>query len=98
MPVISELLQGTRSTREETIVLQRFVEPVPAPRRVAATPDEWTATGRLVAKMLRAGHDPSELARRSFYLDVHLAQICRARGITLMTDAADHARIQPYVH
>jgi predicted nucleic acid-binding protein len=97
MPVVAELLQGTRRAAEERMILQRFVEPVPLPRRVVATDVEWAATGTRVAAMLRAGEDPQALARRSFWLDVHIAQLCRARGITLLTDDADHARIARYV-
>ena len=97
MPVVAELLQGTRRVAEERVVLQRFVEPVPLPRRVVATPAEWAATGARVAAMLRAGEDPRALARRSFWLDVHIAQLCRARGITLLTDDGDHARIARHV-
>jgi len=97
MPVIAELLQGARRGVEERRIVQRFVEPLPANRRIAATPAEWAATGAQVAAMLRAGHDPQELARRSFWLDVHVGQLCRARGITLLTDDADHARIARHV-
>jgi predicted nucleic acid-binding protein len=37
-----------------------------------------------------------ELLRRAFYLDLHIAVLCRARGITLLSDDSDHARIRPY--
>lgn len=97
MPVIAELLQGARRAVEERAIVQRFVEPVPFARRVAATPAEWAATGARIAAMLRAGHDPQELAQRSFWLDVHVAQLCRDRGITLLTDDGDHARIALHV-
>jgi predicted nucleic acid-binding protein len=97
MPVVAALLQGTRRVAEERLILQRFVEPVPPGRRVVATPAEWAATGARVAAMVRAGEDPQRLARRSFWLDVHVAQLCRARGITLLTDDTDHARIARYV-
>jgi predicted nucleic acid-binding protein len=97
MPVVAELLQGTRRPAEERVILQRFVEPVPLARRVVATPAEWAATGSRVAAMRRAGEDPRELARRSFWLDVHVAHLCRARGITLLTDDGDHARIARHV-
>lgn len=82
-----------RRTAEARVILQRFVEPVPLPRRVVATPAKWAATGARVAALLRAGEDPQELARRSFWLDLHIAQLCRARGITLLTDDSDHTRI-----
>lgn len=97
MPVVAELLHGTRSVADERTIQRRFVDPVPVARRVAATPAEWTATGTRVAAMVRAGHDPKELARRAFWLDVHIAQLCRTRGITLLTDDRDHERIRPYV-
>jgi len=97
MPVIAELLQGARSTREEKLIAQRFVDPVPPSRRIAATPAEWARTGATVARMLRAGHDPAELARRSFWLDIHIAQLCRHRGVLVLTDDADHRRIARYV-
>ncbi len=97
MPVVAELLQGTRRAAEERLILQRFVEPVPPARRVAATPAEWAATGARVAATARAGEDPRQLARRSLWLDGLVAQLCRARGITLLTDDADHARIARYV-
>lgn len=97
MPVIAELLQGARRLADERTVLRRFVDPVPLSRRIAATPAEWTATGERVAAMLRAGHDPVELSRRAFWLDVHIAQLCRGRGITLLTDDEDHDRIKRHV-
>jgi predicted nucleic acid-binding protein len=97
MPVVAELLQGARSTAEERLIARRFVDPVPPNRRIAATPAEWARTGATIARMLRAGHDPAELARRSFWLDVHIAQLCRLRGVLLLTDDADHRRIAPYV-
>jgi hypothetical protein len=82
---------------EERVILQRFVAPVPLPRRVVATPADWAATGARVAAMLRAGEDRRVLARRSFWLDVHIAQLCRARGITLLTDDGVHARVARHV-
>jgi hypothetical protein len=73
-----------------------LLEPIPEGRRVAATAAEWAGTGDLVAAMLRAGYDKNELERRSFWLDVHIAYLCRARGITLLTDDQDHDRIRPH--
>ena len=98
MPVVMELLQGARSRAEERTLRQRFMEPVPERRRVAATPAEWASTGELVATMVRAGHDEDELKQRKFWLDVHIAVLCRSRGITLLTDDRDHERIEQYVH
>ena len=98
MPVITELLQGARTPAEARSIRRRFLDPVPDVRRVAATPAQWAGTGDLVAEMLRAGHDRAELARRMFWLDVHVATLCRASGITLLTDDRDHLRIEPYVH
>jgi predicted nucleic acid-binding protein len=97
MPVVTELLQGARRTAEERLILHRFVDPVATGRRVVATAAEWVATGARVAAMLRAGYEAQELARRSFWLDVHIAQLCRSRGIVLLTDDADHERIAPHV-
>ena len=96
MPVMAELLQGARTPAEERTLTQRLLEPVPPGRRVAAGAAEWLATGRLAGALARAGHDPRELARRAFYLDLHIAVLCRARGITLLSDDSDHARIRPY--
>lgn len=97
MPVVMELLQGARNRDEERTLGQRFVDPVPEQRRVAATPAEWAGTGSVVAAMLRASHDENELKQRTFWLDVHIAYLCRTRGITLLTGDADHERIRPYV-
>ncbi len=98
MPVVAELLQGARSLAEESGIVERFVAMVPAVRRIAASPDAWAATGTRVAAMLRAGHSPEELQKRSFYLDVHIAVLCRSLGIVLMTDDGDHDRIRTHVH
>jgi predicted nucleic acid-binding protein len=98
MPVVMELLQGARNTGEARTLRQRFMDPVPEKRRVVATPAEWAATGDLVAAMTQAGHDRRELAQRAFWLDIHIAILCRARGITLLTNDGDHDRIEPYVH
>ena len=98
MPVIMELLQGARNTAEARTLKQRFMDPVPEQRRVTATPAEWAGTGDVVAAMVRAGHDKNELGQRTFWLDVHIASLCRARGITLLTNDGDHDRIEPYVH
>lgn len=97
MAVMAELQQGTRSPSEGRALLARYLDRVPAGRRVAADPAEWVATGAVVAAMRRAGHSAEELARRAFFLDVHVAQVCRARGIVLWTDDADHARIRVHV-
>lgn len=97
MPVILELQQGARTAGEERGIVQRFVDAVPAARRVAASTAEWVATGARVAVMRRAGHDPVELARRSFFLDILIAQVCRSRGVVLWTDDRDHARIGAHV-
>jgi predicted nucleic acid-binding protein len=96
MPVMAELLQGARSPSEAARLRQRFLDPVPERRRVAATDAEWAGTGELVSAMLRAGHDGEELALRNFWLDVHLAYLCRSRGIVLLTDDGDHARIRAH--
>lgn len=98
MPVIMELLQGARNTAEERALRQRFLEPVPERRRVTATSAEWAATGQLVARMVRAGHDAIELGQRRFWLDVHVACLCRNWGIVLLTNDRDHQRIGPFVH
>ena len=98
MPVIAELLQGARTPTEARTIRQRFLDPVPEARRVAATPAQWAATGDLVALMTRAGHDAAELEQRKFWLDLHIATLCRTTGITLLTNDKDHARIGPYVH
>ena len=98
MPVVMELLQGARSHAEERTLRQRFMDPVPERRRVAASPAEWAATGDMVAAMVRRGHDENELNQRKFWVDVHIASLCRARGITLLTNDRDHARIESYVH
>ena len=97
MPVMLELLQGAPTPRAARAVRHRLLDPVPERRRIAATAAEWAATGDLVAAMLRAGHDGTELERRSFWLDVHVAHLCRSRGITLLTDDRDHTRIRPHV-
>lgn len=96
MPVIAELLQGARTEADARSIRQRLVDVVPPARRIVADPAEWARTGEVVAAMKRNGHDPAELARRSFYLDVHVAVVCRARGITFLTDDQDHQRITPY--
>ncbi len=98
MPVIAEVLQGARSAKEAHTLQQRIVDAVPTRRRLFASPSEWAGTGLRVADMLRAGHDPNELKQRSFWLDVHIAHLCRSRGIVLWTDDGDHKRIEPYVH
>lgn len=98
MPVVMELLQGARSRAEERTLRQRFMDPVPEKRRLAATPAEWATTGDVVAAMIRAGHDENELGQRKFWIDVHIAALCRSRGITLLTNDGDHERIEPYVH
>ena len=97
MPVMAELQQGARTVAEGRALAQRFVEPVAIGRRLAATGAEWLDTGACVAAMRRAGHDPAELARRSFWLEVHVARLCRARGVVLWTDDADHVRLQAHV-
>lgn len=97
MPVILELQQGARTAGEERGILQRFVDAVPPARRVAPTAAEWVATGAAVAAMRRAQHDPVELARRSFFLDVLVAGVCRSRGVVLWTDDRDHARVSAHV-
>lgn len=97
MPVMAELQQGARTPTEHRSLVQRFVDPVAVRRRVAATPAEWIGTGQRIATMARAGHDKAELERRAFFLDVHVAHLCRARGVVLWTDDADHDRIRPYV-
>jgi predicted nucleic acid-binding protein len=98
MPVVMELLQGARSTAEARTLRQRLMDPVPEKRRVVATPAEWAGTGDVVAAMARGGHDKHELTRRAFWLDLHIAVLCRTRGITLLTDDGDHDRIEPYVY
>ncbi|HEY0780321.1 MAG TPA: PIN domain-containing protein [Gemmatirosa sp.] len=97
MPVMAELQQGARTTAEARALAVRFLDPVPAGRRVAADAAEWVATGARIAAMARAGHDREELTQRAFFLDVHIAQVCRARGIVLWTDDADHARLRAHV-
>lgn len=97
MPVMAELQQGARTAAEAHALVSRFLDPVPAGRRVAANPAESVATGGLVATMTRAGHSAEELARRAFFLDMHLAHVCRARGVVLWTDDGDHERIRTYV-
>jgi len=97
MPVMAELQQGARTAAEARALVLRFLDPVPASRRVAADPTEWVATGARVAAMVRAGHDPEEWARRACFLDGHVAHVCRARGIVLWTDDADHGRIRTHV-
>ena len=62
MPVMAELQQGARTAAEAHALVLRFLDPVPAGRRVAANPAEWVATGALVAAMTRAGHSADELA------------------------------------
>ena len=97
MPVIAELQQGARTDEEARALQQRFVDVVPERRRLVASPAERAGTGLRVADMLRAGHDMAELARRSFWLDVHIAHVCRARGIVLWTDDGDHERVRRYI-
>lgn len=97
VPVVSELLQRWLDPAYHRQVLATVYEAVPAARRVAPLAADWVATGRLVAALAAAGHDPAELSRRNFYLDLHIAVVCRARGVTLVTADADHARIRPHV-
>ena len=96
-PVVAELLQGAHSPREQRVVVATTFEAVPPSRRVAPTGDEWLDAGRALARMAAARHDSAELARRSFYLDVLTAVLCRKRGVTLVTADRDHERIRPYV-
>jgi predicted nucleic acid-binding protein len=73
--------------------------PVVGELRLGAPPpaDEWARAGATGRAMLDAGHDAGELTRRGFFVDVVVAVLCRARGVTLVTDDADHARIRAYV-
>lgn len=96
-PVVSELLQGAPNAAAQRQIVATLLEAVPPGRRVTPTLDEWLDTGRALARMAAAGHDPAELLRRSFYLDVHIAVLCRKRGVTLITADRDHARIRPHV-
>lgn len=97
LPVVSELLQRGPDPTYHRQVLATVYESVPVERRVVPSPSDSIATGKLVAALVAAGHDPSEVKRRNFYLDLHVAVVCRARGIALVTADADHARIRPYV-
>ena len=97
MPVMSDLQQGAPTRAEARALVVRFLDPVPAGRRVTADPAEWVATGARIAAMARAGHDRESLERRAFFLDVDIAQVCRSRGIVLWTDDADHDRIRVHV-
>lgn len=97
VPVVAELMQGARTPSEQRIIVATFYDAVPPTSRVTPTADEWLDTGRALARLAADGHDPSELRRRSFYLDVHLAVLCRKRGIVLIAADKDHARIRRYV-
>lgn len=97
LPVVSELLQRATDPRSERLILATVHEAVAPQRRIAPDGGDWCTVGRTVAAMAAAGHDPAELRRRSFHLDVLLAVMCRARGITFVTNDADHARIRAHV-
>lgn len=97
LPVVSELLQRTDAPGYRRTIVERLLTAVPAQRRVAPTSDDWLATGEWVARLAGAGHDSAELKRRNFYVDLHVAVMCRARGITLVTADADHERLRAHV-
>ena len=97
MPVMLELLQGVRTSREERVVMETLVGAVPPNRRITPTGDEWLDTGRALARLAAGGHDPAELRQRSFFLDVQIAVLCRKRGIALVTDDRDHERLRVHV-
>jgi len=97
LPVMSELLQRAATPAYRTTVVERFLTPVPEQRRVAPAPSDWIATGTWVGQLAASGHDPEELRRRNFYVDLHVAVVCRARGIALVTADADHERLRVHV-
>lgn len=97
VPVVAELLQGARTPGERHVVAATLYEAVPPNRRVTPADDEWLDTGRALARLAAGGHDPAELRRRSFYLDVQVAVVCRKRGITLVTDDRDHDRLRAHI-
>lgn len=97
LPVISEVAQRSANPEYQRDVRARFYEAVPDTRRLVPDATDWLAVGRLVATLTAAGHDPNELRRRNFYLDLHVAVMCRARGVTLVTRDRDHERIRPHV-
>ena len=97
LPVVSELVQRVAAPRAHRAVLSVFHDPVPPQRRIAPSPADWLKVGQIVSALAAAGHDPEELRRRNFYLDLHVAVMCRARGVTLVTRDRDHERIRPHV-
>lgn len=94
---MTELLQGAATPKAQAHLVATLFEAVPEARRATPTADEWLDTGRALARIVGAKHDAAELAARSFYLDVHIAVVCRKRGITLVTDDQHHARIKLHV-
>ena len=95
--MVSELLQRVAAPAYRRAILDRFLAPMPEGRRVAPALADWIATGTWVGELAARGHDPAELMRRNFYLDLHVAVLCRARGITLVTADADHERLRTHV-
>ncbi len=97
VPVVTELLAGARTPREQRIVVATCYEAVPPSRRIMPTNDEWLEVGRVLAGLAARGHDPAELRQRGFYLDVQIAVLCRKRGIALVTGDRDHERLRVHV-
>lgn len=97
LPVVSELLQRAATPVYRKLVVDHFLTPVPEQRRVVPSPADWIATGTWVGLLAALRHDPEELKRRSFYIDLHVALMCRARGVALVTADADHVRLRAHV-
>lgn len=96
-PVVCELRLGATTPAAARRIEQSVVRRVAPGVRLAPTADEWARAGAVARAMLDAGQDAGEMARRSFFVDVVVAVLCRARGVTLVTDDADHVRIRAYV-